>query len=552
MTDADRKLREKCLGSIFWTAWHLCNFKKLSLILHLAMTLWLERAVAAGHRRILVMIPRDYFKTSALGIAHVVWYLLNHPEHSVLYVMHNHSSASEKMDEVMAAFESPVMARLFPEHAVTTANKASLKWTSGRFTIPRESGARGRTSVTVAGITTGTVGSHFDRIIWDDIVKGDSEDAASQLESAKRKIRTVMFLLKDKKRDVILIMGTLWEGGFYEPLMEAPNWHKLILGAYVDDRFDRLLAEVGIKPPPADDPYVQELVMESNRGHAWHTGHSIFPEMDDDEILEETKLESKGDWRTQMLNIASSEDDKRFQRENIVTYDLRFRGDGRPAYADVDGVAFPFAGMFRSLTWDPTGGESKDCDTAAVSVCGWVRSHRKAFLFDRWWERADITAQVKRVVDMAVRWQVDVICPEKAAFQVVCKRLLEEEMKRRLEDGRMQRMIRVVPYNRGAKSKGTWILDSLVPIVRDRMFHVLPEHGDVVEHLVGLNIKNGLVLGESPGLADSIAMHREWWKGSVKRPKRDDDIRDEDDRVVANLPVKYGLEPSRHSIGLAI
>ena len=552
MTDADRKLREKCLGSIFWTAWYLCNFRKLSIVLHMVMTLWLERAIAAGHRRLLVMIPRDYFKTSALGVAHVVNFLLRNPEASVLYTMHNHTTASDKMDEVMAAFESQMMARLFPEHAVTDANRAALKWTSGKFTIPRESGPRGRPSVVVAGITTGTTGLHFDLIVWDDIVKGDSDDAASQLEAGKRKIRTVIYLLKDKKSNYILVMGTLWEGGFYEPLMEAPNWHKLILGAEVDDRFQRAVAEVGVRIPGCDDPYVREVVLEANRANPWAEGHAIFPEMDDDASLEEARIESGPDYRTQMLNIPSSEEDRRFRREDLLSYTLRFKSSSRPAYAEVDGVAFPFSGLFRSLTWDPTGGASKDCDTAAVTVCGFDRGNRKAFLLDRWWEKADIITQINRVLDMAVRWDVQVIKPEHVAFQVTLKRFLEEEMKRRISDGRMDRMIRIEPYKRGAKSKGTWILDSLAPFVADRVLHILPEHGDVVDHLVGLNIRNGVVLGASPGLADSLAMHVDGWRGRIRRSRVDDGIVDEDDRVIANLPVKYGLEPSRHSIGLAI
>lgn len=554
MTDADRKLREQCLGSIFWTAWYLCGYRKLSMVLHLAMTLWLQRAIASGLRRLLVMIPRDYFKTSALGIAHVVNFLLNNPEAAVLYVMHNHTTAADKMDEVMAAFESAMMARLFPEYAVTEANKAGLKWTSGRFTIPRESGPRGRPSVTVAGITTGTTGHHFDLIIWDDIIKGDSDEAASQLEAAKRKIRTVIYLLKDKKKNVILVMGTLWEGGFYEKLMDALHWHKLILGAEVDDRFMRFINEVGVKIPGPDDPYVQEQVLESNRDCAWAEGHSIFPEMDDDEVLAEALLESESDYQTQMLNIPSGADSKRFQREDILTYDLRFKGAGSPAYAEVDGVAFPYSGMYRSITWDPTGGESKDCDTAAVTVTAWERANQKAFLLDYFWEKADIITQINWVLDAAVRWKVHVISPEKVAFQVTLKRFLEEEMKRRIADGRMERMIHIDPYPRGSKSKGTWILDSLTPFVSKNMFHVLPEHGAVVDHLVGLNIYNGRVLGDSPGLADALAMQARFWSGKIKRPKRGDDgIVDEDDeRAVANMPVKYGLEPSRWSVGLAV
>ena len=66
------KLKEQCLGSIFWTAWHLCGYRKLSMVLHLAMGIWLQKAWDSGHQRLLMMIPRDYYKTSLGGVAQVV------------------------------------------------------------------------------------------------------------------------------------------------------------------------------------------------------------------------------------------------------------------------------------------------------------------------------------------------------------------------------------------------------------------------------------------------------------------------------------------------
>lgn len=553
MTPSDERKRQQCLDSMFWVGWHLCGYRKLSMVLHMAMTMWLQRAWADGWQRVLVMIPRDYFKTSALGIAGVVWEIIRNPDIHILYVMHKHSIAAEKMDEVQAAFESPMMLRLFPELAVTKENVASLKWTSGSFTVPRPSGPRGTPTVSCAGIITGTTGNHYDLIIWDDPVKGDDEDATAQMKAAQSKIRKVTFLWKNRRVSRFLVMGTLWEGGFYEDLMLRKNFARLILGAYVDDRFERFIAEVGIALPGPDDPYVLTYLLPSNRSKPWAPGTAIFPEQEDDQSLADAKEDSQDDFETQMLNIPTDAEKRRFRRDDFITYDLRFKAAGRPAYAEVDGVAYPYSHLFRTLTWDPTGGKGKDCDTAAVSVCGFERANRKAFLLDRWHERADILTQVERVLDMAAKWDVKLIAPEKAGFQVVLEDILREKMKERVSDGRLSRMIKIDPYVRGAKSKGAWILDSLAGWVSGGHFHVLPEHGDVIDHLVGLRIRNNVVLGESPGLADSLAMHRKYWRGRIDRDVFDDGIRDEDDEpMVLNMPVKYGLEPSKWQGGLAV
>jgi hypothetical protein len=117
----------------------------------------------------------------------------------------------------------------------------------------------------------------------------------------------------------------------------------------------------------------------------------------------------------------------------------------------------------------------------------------------------------------------------------------------------MTRRIRIDPYPRGAKSKGTWILDSLTPYVADNRLHVRPEHAAVIDHLTGLKIRNGAVLGESPGLADSLAMHSKYWTRAIPRVAPADDIRDEDDvRGPVHVPTAYGLEPSKWQGGIAV
>ena len=45
------KIREKCKGSLFWTAWYLCDFRKISIILHYALWTWFKRGLEADEKR---------------------------------------------------------------------------------------------------------------------------------------------------------------------------------------------------------------------------------------------------------------------------------------------------------------------------------------------------------------------------------------------------------------------------------------------------------------------------------------------------------------------
>jgi hypothetical protein len=143
---------------------------------------------------------------------------------------------------------------------------------------------------------------------------------------------------------------------------------------------------------------------------------------------------------------------------------------------------------------------------------------------------------------MARQWKVRKIAPEKAAFQTVCSTLLYNEMKQQHCN------ITVAPYERGGgKSKPLWIFDSLAGFVKDhRVRFRLPEQMPVVDQLVNLRVagkKKKKIVGDSPALADSLAMHRKWWTRTIPRDEPDEipAIPTEEGRY-AIRPVKYGLQ----------
>ena len=196
MTQRDKEIRDKCLGSIFWTGWYLCGYRDISQVLHFALTVWFQNRIVAGHRLFLIMIPRDFYKSSLFGVAAVVWFLINDPNKVISYTMHNYKLALEKMDEAQGVFESKQMYRSFPALAVTSENKKMLSWKRGDgWTIPRDN-MRGAPSVSCFGITAGATGGHWDVIIWDDVIKGDDAEAPAQMKCAMKKSKNVWFMLK--------------------------------------------------------------------------------------------------------------------------------------------------------------------------------------------------------------------------------------------------------------------------------------------------------------------------------------------------------------------
>ncbi|GAI78919.1 unnamed protein product, partial [marine sediment metagenome] len=148
-----RKIREKCRGSLFWTAWYLCGFTKMSIVLHYALVLWFEKGLADGNRWFLCIIPRGHFKTSLLNIAYIVHTLINDPNKRILMVMHNLSEATRKGRKLRSILTSRAMRIYFPL-VIPPAEAQRRVWTSTEFSVNR-SIESAEASVTLAGVASG-------------------------------------------------------------------------------------------------------------------------------------------------------------------------------------------------------------------------------------------------------------------------------------------------------------------------------------------------------------------------------------------------------------
>ena len=159
-------------------------------------------------------------------------------------------------------------------------------------------------------------------------------------------------------------------------------------------------------------------------------------------------------------------------------------------------------------------------------------------MLDRWVGREDPKKQIEIVLAMAEKWRVHVIAPEANAYQNTFAFWMRQMMK----DQNIH--YRIDPYQPGVLSKGRRIL-GFQPYCANGQFYILPTHADVIRHMVGLRIVENQVMGESPGLADSLTMHRKYWKSDFKKRAPNDPfaIPEEDPREESKLrrPVRYGL-----------
>lgn len=541
------KIREKCRGSLFWTAWYLCEFDKLSIVLHYALWIWFKKGIEAGEKRFLCLIPRGHFKTSFFQVALTAYTLINDPNKRLLIVMHNLDEAKKKGRKIRSVLSGRPMQTYFPE-LIPPANQRARVWTTTEFSVKRTA-ENPEASVTLAGMASGLVGGHYDIILVDDGVEFKASQSAKMMETAVEFLKAISPLFEDEN-SILFIIGTLWPGGsvgYYETLLENEKFYKVVLGCYCDERWDAFLAITGIRPPADDEDYIQKHVLPANRELAWQPGQAIFPERRTMEgLADDLKIMKHFLFSHQMLNVLLDEGSRKFRREDFINYTLQFGREKNPLAVYIDSVAYPWSRGIVTVAMDPTGGMNQDSDWCGITACWWLPPLKMACLLD-WYhvQGPNPTEQINQFLAMGNKWNADFLIPESGSMQVWVGAWLKQEMRRR------NQWFRVKPFNPVGVRKGKKILDGFHPYVASGQFHVLqPEHDPVVEHLVNLNISaDGTVLGDSPALADTFPMHIMMWHATDEDKSLDRDRvwDEEEDRDVVNLErraPRYGLAPS--------
>lgn len=539
-----KKIRAKCQRSIFWTAWYLCGFRKLSVVLHFAMCLWLQRGLESGHRWLLCLVPRGHFKTSLLNIAYCVNVLINDPNKRILIVMHNLDMGKAKGRKIKSVLQGQAMRIYFPE-LIPPPDARRNTWTATEFSVNRTADWP-EASITIAGAKTGTTGGHYDIVILDDLVDFKASNSAEAMKFAVDFLEAVDPLFEDED-SILLILGTSWAGGekgYYEQLVKSEDYYKLILGCYCDDRFYQFLEQMGLKIPLDDKQYIEDKLMTVNQDTAWQEGQPIFPERRTMKGLAATLRRMKPyKFSHQMLNIFLDEGSRKFRREDFLPYTMQKDRDGTPLAIYIGGVAYPFSLGVVTVCMDPTGGLNKDSDDAGITAFWWLPTMQFGCLLDYWRDNeSDPKTQIEKLLDMGIKWNARVLRTEAGSMQVWVGAWLKQEMERR------GIFIETDDFNPTYANKGRRLLDGFHPFVADHRIYVLyPEHEPVVDHLVTLNIgPDGTILGDSPALADTLAMHVKYWhyEDDDKEPG-ETDIRTDDGSGYPwksnKKPVRYGL-----------
>ena len=517
-----------CKSSPLWTGILMCGLKWLNNPLHHAIDQWFTTRYNNGSRRFLILTPRGHLKTSYFGTSFLTWRALNDPEARILYMMASSKNAEKTLASVMYALaENENIAHFFPKRVLDYGNP-KIRAKAARLELPRIGNYREGT-IEASGMDARVTGGHFTDQIFDDLIDETMIDSEILQAKAVNFVKRSNPLFVNPANDLRIIVGTRWPGEYYNWLLDENSnifqtSEVLLLGCYVDQRFRDFLASVGKTTSLQDGDPIWLYDEEAGCGFTTET-------------LENIRRDSEYDFTHQYLNLEVSDDMRRFRKEDIKYYSWTTNKRGQQCVmvkTGDDTIVRPLEALYRSMTIDPATGEGNKTDESAITVCGHDRSTGMAFVLDAWAARVVPDVLINKILEMAQRWDPNVVSPEDVSFQKSLKWYLKRTM---LERG-IHFPIR--PVKPGIKSKGSRIIDSLQPFVGNRQVFFTRGQQKLVNELLNMQVVGGKVVGKSPNLADSLAYHVEYWRGKAQ-PVEKEDI-DFFDAYRGNTGRSYALE----------
>lgn len=252
--DTIDSISQKGKDSLFFFCRAILGFDLLTAEIHLPICRELEKF--KENPREIVILPRDWFKSTIASIGYPLWRAVNDPNIRILITQNSFGNACKKLYNIRQLIEANQLFRACYPEVLPTRNSV---WKSECLTLNRKIAAPEGT-FEAAGIGTAVVSRHYDLVIEDDTVS-PSKDALTgimmqptkaEVEKAIGWHRLVHPLLIHPRESQILIVGTRWaERDLLSWVVDNnPSYHVITRavretdgkpdpkGAVVWDRFD--------------------------------------------------------------------------------------------------------------------------------------------------------------------------------------------------------------------------------------------------------------------------------------------------------------------------
>lgn len=429
---------------------------------------WIEDKLTRGIKRLRIVLPRGWLKSTLCSIAYPTWRALRDVNMRTILVQNTHNNACAKLGSIRDQFDGNILFKaLFPE---LQPNKRVDTWKSEALQIPR-TGRFPEATFEAAGTRTQVTGRHYNLIIEDDTVAPDLDEMGVEaLVPSKEDVdkaigwhRLSPPLTTNPETDQILVVGT--------------RWFEYDLMSWIEDNELQYV--------------VYERSCRETDGLSDPKGEVTYQERFSEKVLDEL-LVSMGPYSFSCLyfNKPVRSGDMTFKPEWIDYYDIV------PAnmicYTTVD------------LATDPEESKSQDLDYTVVITCGKCLTTGRIYVLDYWRQRHNPGAMVDAIFDHVRRYHPVRVGYESVAYQKSASYWIKQRM--RLEG----LYFAVEGLTNTKRSKGARISD-LQPVFSSRSILLRTHMKDLVGELLSFP------LGAHDDIIDALSMQLQLWRVTKTR-----------------------------------
>ena len=155
-----------------------------------------------------LMSHRGAYKTTAITECGIIYYLLFHPSDRIALIRETYTEAAKTLDTIKKYMQSPAIQSLFA-YAHQSSAPVAVRSPEGSVTYSFKKTITKENSIDAYGINQVPTGSHYDRILCDDIVTINSRLSRSQRERVKQGVLEIVTNIIDPGKSCFFV-GTPW------------------------------------------------------------------------------------------------------------------------------------------------------------------------------------------------------------------------------------------------------------------------------------------------------------------------------------------------------
>jgi hypothetical protein len=426
-------LQEWLLEDLFAFAWMVFDYRDLRPELHGRISKLLQKWGTPGYERMMVQIPREFFKTSLCTRANALWQVCRDPDAPVAIFNERIENAAKWLRAIKDVVQSnlifqTVFRDLLPPgigRDDTRSMPRWWKWSDTEILFQRGAVGTPEASVTALGIRTASAGGHWPKTIKDDLISEDAVRSPADMEFSKEWFDKSLYLERPALKGWDLVVCTPW--------------------AY-DDLYAHVLRKYNYK---------------LYRRSALEDGESIFPQkLTTDELLVQQERDPYG-FSSQMLCQPRPGRDMAFQQEWLrygmvkadpdypdVPYFEIEPGDYdeeacvSPTYAPPQRVALHT--LSKAILCDPAPSEAserkRERNARNAIVVEGIDPWGRKYILDTWADRCDPADTIEMLFTMMDKWGTNVVGIEEVVFSLVYRHWMREIAERRNQHIRFVRL----------------------------------------------------------------------------------------------------------------